>query len=141
MNVFSGRGHVRCRSPSSFCSQKPADAPQISASVVKNTFGRVLDRVAREGRLVITKHDEPCAALISIDEYRTLVGAEEVSLDTLSAQFDALFERMQQPGAVTAMQKAFAMTPAELGRVAVKDALATATSGRRVVKGARRARG
>jgi antitoxin Phd len=120
---------------------KAADAPQISASVAKNTFGRVLDRVAREGRLAITKHDEPCAVLISIDEYRALVGAEEVTLNTLSAEFDALFERMQHPGAAAAMQKAFAMTPAELGRVAVKDALAAAKSTRRAVKGARRARG
>ena len=121
--------------------RKTADAPQISASVAKNTFGRVLDRVAREGRLAITKHDEPCAVLISIDEYRALVGAEEITLDTLSAEFDALFERMQQPGAATAMQKAFAMTPAELGRVAVKAALANPATGRRVAKGARRARG
>ena len=120
---------------------KLADAPQITASVAKNTFGRVLDRVAREGRLAITKHDEPCAVLISIDEYRALVGAEEMALNTLSAEFDALFERMQEPGAAVAMQRAFAMTPAELGRVAVKDALATAKSGRRAVKSARRARG
>ena len=119
----------------------PADAPQITASVAKNSFGRILDRVAKEGRLAITKHDEPCAVLISIDEYRALVGAEEVTLNTLSDEFDALFQRMQRPGAATAMQKAFAMTPAELGRVAVKDALTTATTDRRVVKGTRRARG
>src|SRR5437773_12537130 len=105
--------------------RKPADAPQISASVAKNSFGRVLDRVAREGRLAITKHDEPCAVLISIDEYRALVGAEQVTLNTLSAEFDALFERMQRPGAAAAMQKAFAMTPAELGRAAVKNAAAS----------------
>ena len=120
---------------------KPADAPQIPASVAKNTFGRVLDRVAREGRVAITKHDEPCAVLISIDEYRALVGAEEMALNTLSAEFDALFERMQEPGAAVAMQRAFAMTPGELGRAAVKDAPATAKSGRRAVKSARRARG
>jgi antitoxin Phd len=120
--------------------RKVADAPQISASVAKNSFGRVLDRVAREGRLAITKHDEPCAVLISIDEYRALVGAEEVTLNTLSAEFDALFERMQEPGAAVAMQRAFAMAPAELGRVAVKDAPTTAKSDRRVAKRVRRAR-
>ena len=119
----------------------PSDAPQVTASVAKNSFGRVLDRVAREGRLAITKHDEPCAVLISIDEYRALVGAEEVTLNTLSAEFDALFERMQRPGAAAAMQKAFAMTPAELGRAAVKNAAASVKSNRGTVKGARRARG
>ena len=113
-----------------------ADAPQISASEAKNGFGRVLDRVAREGRLAITKHDEPCAMLISIEEYRSLVGAKQVALKSLSDEFDALFERMQAPGAVAAMQKAFALTPAELGRAATRIA-----AGRASKKGARRARG
>src|SRR5437660_5927144 len=94
----------------------PADAPQITASVAKNAFGRILDRVAREGRLAITKHDEPCAVLISLDEYRALVGAGASTLDTLSAEFDALFERMQKPGMSAAMQRAFAMPSAALGR-------------------------
>jgi prevent-host-death family protein len=113
-----------------------ADAPKISASAAKNGFGRVLDRVAREGRLAITKHDEPCAVLISIEEYRSLVGAKPVTLKSLSDEFDALFERMQAPGAAAAMQKAFTLTPAQLGRAAIKSA-----AGRASIKGARRARG
>jgi antitoxin Phd len=119
---------------------KLVDAPRISASAAKNSFGRVLDRVAKEGRLAITKHDEPCAVLISIEEYRVLVGAQEVTLNTLSDEFDALFERMQKPGAAAAMQKAFALTPAQLGRAAVKDAALKAV-GRAAPKGSRRARG
>src|SRR6266567_8215221 len=118
---------------------KLADAPQVSASEAKNSFGRVLDRVAREGRVAITKHDQPCAVLISIDEYRVLVGAEAVTLNTLSDEFDALFERMQKPGAAAAMQKAFALTPAELGRAAVKDA--ALNPHRAAAKRVRRARG
>src|SRR5579864_8194504 len=117
-----------------------ADAPQVSASAAKNGFGRILDRVAREGRLAITKHDEPCAVLISIEEYRALVGAQAVTLDTLSEEFDALFERMQKPGAAAAMQKAFALTPVQLGRAAVKDA-ALRAGGRTAPKRSRRARG
>ena len=93
---------------------------QVSASDAKNGFGRLLDRVAKEGRLAITKHDEPCAMLISIDEYRVLAAAQEATLETLAAEFDALFARMQTPAAAAAMQKAFAMTPAELGQAAVK---------------------
>jgi prevent-host-death family protein len=119
---------------------KLADTPQVSASAAKNSFGRILDRVAKEGRLAITKHDELCAVLISIEEYRVLVGAEEVTLDTLSDEFDALFERMQMPGAAAAMQKAFALTPAQLGRAAVKDAASTVV-GHAASRGARRARG
>jgi prevent-host-death family protein len=117
---------------------KPADAPQVSASAAKNGFGRMLDRVAREGRLAITKHDEVCAVLISIDEYRALAGAEAATLDTLSGEFDALFERMQKPGAAAAMEKAFALTPARLGRAAVTEA---ARPRRAAAKGTHRARG
>src|SRR5437868_2178018 len=89
-----------------------AGAPQVSASTAKNSFGRILDRVAREGRVAITKHDEPCAVLISIDEYRALVGVQAAALDTLSNEFDALFKRMQTPGAEAAMQRAFALPSA-----------------------------
>jgi prevent-host-death family protein len=116
--------------------REPADAPRISASAAKNGFGRILDRVAREGPLAITKHDEPCAVLISIGDYRALIGAKEVSLNSLTDEFDALFERMQEPGALAAMQKAFTLTPAQLGRAAVKSAAGRASS-----KGSRRARG
>ena len=119
---------------------KLADAPRISASAAKNSFGRLLDRVAKEGRLAITKHDEPCAVLISIEEYRVLVGAQEVTLNTLSDEFDALFERMQEPGVAAAMQKAFALTPAQLGRAAVKEAAPT-TARRAAAKRVHRARG
>jgi prevent-host-death family protein len=120
-----------------------ADAPQVSASDAKNRFGRMLDRVAREGALAITKHDEPCAVLISVEEYRMLVRAREPELDTLSEEFDALFERMQKPGAAAAIEKAFAMSPAALGRAAVKQASVVAASGKRrsTAKRVRRARG
>lgn len=119
---------------------KLAHAPQISASAAKNSFGRILDRVAKEGRIAITKHDEPRAVLISIEEYRVLAGAAEITLNTLSDEFDALFERMQKPGAAAAMQKAFALTPTQLGRAAIKHAAVTA-AGRSAPKRARRARG
>jgi prevent-host-death family protein len=119
---------------------KLADAPQISASAAKNGFGRILDRVAREGQVAITKHDKPCAVLISIEEYRTLIGAKEATLNSLTDEFDALFERMQAPGAVAAMQRAFTLTPAQLGRAAVKSA-APAAAGRARSRSARRARG
>src|SRR3954467_12417146 len=87
-----------------------AEAAKVSASDAKNSFGRVLDRVSREGAVAITKHEEPCAVLISVDRFRALMEAESPSLNALAAEFDALFERMQQPGAAAAMQKAFSMT-------------------------------
>src|SRR3954470_12616516 len=86
-----------------------AEAATVSASDAKNSFGRVLDRVSREGAVAITKHDEPCAVLISIERFKALVEAESGTLDALSADFDALFDRMQKSGAASAMQSAFAM--------------------------------
>lgn len=115
-------------------------ASHVTASAAKNGFGRILDRVAKEGRVAITKHDEPCAVLISIDEYRALVGAEAAALNTLSDEFDALFARMQKPGAAASMQYAFALPPAALGRAAVKQAAEKAPRRRAAAKVVRRAR-
>jgi hypothetical protein len=41
-------------------------------------------------------------------------------IDTLTAEFDALLERMQTPQARAAMRRAFDATPEELGRAAVE---------------------
>ena len=112
------------------------DVPSVTASEAKNSFGQMLNRVAREGALAITRHERPFAVLVPIDEYRALIGAQTVSLGSLSAEFDALFARMQQPGQVTAMQRAFASTPRELGRAAINEA----APARKIVR-ARRGRG
>src|SRR4051812_34323631 len=80
MQAFPGRRMPRVIRRIGSRHRNLADASQVPASVAKNSFGRMLDRVAKEGRLAITKHNEPCAVLISIDEYRALVGAEEVTL-------------------------------------------------------------
>ena len=100
----------------------PADATKVSASDAKNGFGSILDRVVRGDTVAITRHDRPVAMLISIEAYRALKPPPDAALQTLAAEFDAMYARMQQPGAAEAMQKAFAMTPAELGRAAVTQA-------------------
>jgi hypothetical protein len=51
-----------------------------------------------------------------------LLAAEEHTLDTLTSEFDALLARMQQPGMAEAMERAFAMSPAQLGAAAVGQA-------------------
>ena len=100
----------------------PADATEVSASDAKNGFGAMLDRVARGIPVAITKHDKPVAMLISIEAYRALVPPPDAALRSLASEFDAMYGRMQQPDAAEAMQRAFAMTPAELGRAAVAQA-------------------
>ena len=97
---------------------------EVSASDAKNSFGRILDRVAADGAVTITRRHKPFAVVIPIDTYTRLAGAEAAALDTLSAEFDELLARMQAPGMAAAMQRAFEMAPEDLGRAAVREAAA-----------------
>ena len=92
----------------------------ISATNVKNEFGRVLDTVIQGGLVVITKHADPKAVLISMDEFKALSRASQARLETLTAEFDALLERMQTPGSRCGMKASFNATPEELGRAALQ---------------------
>lgn len=94
----------------------------VTATEAQNEFGRMLDTVA-QGRLVlITRHNTPRAVLMSVDRFEALSRAGETVLDTLTAEFDALLERMQKPRSRAGMRKAFGASPAQLGRAAVKAA-------------------
>jgi len=93
-------------------------AARISATVAKNKFGHILERVMQGGTVVITKHDTPKAVLISVDEFDALSRAGQVKLDTLSGEFDALLARMQTPAARAGMQAAFDASPKQLGKAA-----------------------
>jgi prevent-host-death family protein len=95
------------------------EAISVSSTDVKNEFGRVLDSVTHGGFVVITKHESPKAVLISLDEFSALSRASAATLDTLSAEFDALFARMQTSDAQGAMKAAFDATPQQLGRAAL----------------------
>jgi antitoxin Phd len=96
-----------------------AEIPSISATNAKNEFGRILEKVIRGGKVVITKHDSPKAVLISIDEYNALSNAHRVEIDALTGEFDKLLARMQTPAARAGMKAAFHATPKELGQAAV----------------------
>jgi prevent-host-death family protein len=92
---------------------------EVSATVAKNEFGRVLDVALSGGRVVVTKHDVPRAVLISAEEYAAMRGETEVDLDALEAEFDALIEAMQKPKARAATDALFTASPAALGKAAV----------------------
>ena len=94
----------------------------ISATEAKNEFGRVLDRVTQGQVVVITKHDQPRAVMLSIAEYESLTGRTRRALETLSGEFDALLARMQTPRARAGMTAAFNASPAQLGKAAVATA-------------------
>ena len=96
------------------------DVPSVAATRLKNEFGTVLEQAVRGGAVAITKHETPRAVLISYDEFRALVKARAHTLGELRAEYDTLLSRMQTPKARKGMEAAFAATPAELGRAAVK---------------------
>jgi antitoxin Phd len=90
----------------------------MTSTEAQNGFGRMLDAVAKHKTVLITKHNVTQAVVISAERYRTLILAEAPSLDALTAEFDAMLERMQAPGAEEAMLDALRASPAELGKAA-----------------------
>ena len=98
---------------------EPSATSTVTATDVKNEFGRVLESVIQGGRVVITKHDQPKAVLLSVREFNALNNAKRIKLDTLSGEFDALLARMQKPAARTGMKAAFDASPKQLGKAAV----------------------
>src|SRR5258708_22254477 len=94
-------------------------ASTVTATNVKNEFGRVLEKVIQGGIVVITRHDEPKAVLISVREFNALTNANRIKLDTLSGEFDALLARMQTPAARAGMKAAFEASPKQLGKAAL----------------------
>ena len=95
------------------------DAAAFTATEAKNEFGRALDIVRGGGVVVITSRDTPRAVLVSVDEFNALARRADRSLDTLTAEFDAMLARMQTPEARAAMKAAYHAAPERLGRAAV----------------------
>jgi prevent-host-death family protein len=104
---------------------------RISSSDAKNRFGKILERVTEEGGVAITLRNEPKFVVISVETYQRLARAESRSLDTLTDEFDALLDRMQEPGSRAAMERAFSMTPEELRQAARRQGQVAASHARK----------
>ena len=98
--------------------QQPKRA-SFTATEAKNEFGQLLERAIQGEAVVITRHDAPKAVLISMDEYTALKRTPELNLDALSAEYDAMYERMQTKKAAAAMDAGFHATPEQMGKAAV----------------------
>ena len=96
--------------------------PAVSATKLVAGMQKVTSAVMAHGAVVVTRHDEPAMVLMSIDRYLALELAAEPDLDALTKQFDDMFARMQGDEAAEAMERTFAMSPAELGKAAVRAA-------------------
>lgn len=91
----------------------------FTATEAKNEFGHILERAILGDTVVITKHDAAKAVLISMEEYNALKQAPELKLNELSAEFDAMYQRMQTVKARARMNVAFHATPEQMGKAAV----------------------
>jgi len=96
--------------------------PAVSATKLVAGMQKVTSAVMTHGAVVVTRHDEPAMVLMSIDRYLALELAAEPDLDALTKQFDDMFARMQGDEAAEAMERTFAMSPADLGKAAVRAA-------------------
>jgi prevent-host-death family protein len=96
----------------------------VSATEAQNEFGRILDTVAKDRVVVITRHNTPKAVLMSVGQFEALTG-EDTLLDTLTAEFDALLDRMQRPEVRAALREAYHASPEEFGEAAVEAARAS----------------
>jgi antitoxin Phd len=98
----------------------PLTPVTMNATDAKNQMGRVLETVMQGGVVLISKHETPKAAVISIEEYERFSRAAEAKLKALSCEFDALLERMQTSEARAGMQAAFDASPGQLAKAAVE---------------------
>ncbi|MGH9788439.1 MAG: type II toxin-antitoxin system prevent-host-death family antitoxin [Candidatus Acidiferrales bacterium] len=123
-NHAVGLHRSRARKVASFRDRRGqrAEAARVSATEAKNEFGRVLESVLRGEFVVITKHADPKAVLMSVDEFNALSYAPTTVLDTLSDEFDALLARLQTPKARRGLKAAFDAAPEDLGRAALAGA-------------------
>jgi antitoxin Phd len=98
------------------------DVPSVPATRFKNEFGAIFEQAALGGAVAITKHNTPKAVLLSYAEFQALTRSSSPVLDELDDEFDALLAGMQTAETRAGLAAAFAASPDELGRAAVKAA-------------------
>ncbi len=87
----------------------------FTATDAKNEFGHVLEMIAQGRAVVITKHDEPKAVVLSYDEFQAITDRAGHQLDTLRSEFDDLLIGMQKTKAKKGLRASFDATPKQLG--------------------------
>jgi antitoxin Phd len=91
----------------------------MSSTEAQNGFGRMIESVARGSTVLITRHNTTQAVVMSVERYEELTRSASADLDTLTAEFDEMLQRMQTAGAQEALRDAFRASPDELSRAAV----------------------
>jgi prevent-host-death family protein len=100
------------------------DTISVTATEAQNEFGRILDTVAQDRVVIVTRHNAPKAVIMSISRYDALARSDSdtTMLDTLSAEFDAWLAKMQTPEVRAATRRAFESSPEELREAAMEAA-------------------
>lgn len=100
--------------------QQEAGPSSVTATDAQNNFGEVLTRVARDGRVFITRYRRPEAVVLSMQEYEALTGQEPVDLGALEREFQSMVAHMQSPEQRAATDAVFGMTGPDLGKAAAR---------------------
>lgn len=109
-------------STSTHVSLKVQELPPVTATALKNSTADILDRVAAQGAVAITRHDKPRAVLVSIEQYERMTGGESDWLADLHEEYRGMLDKMQEPKQKAAAKRLFEATPEELGAAAVRAA-------------------
>ena len=94
----------------------------VSATDLKNATADVFDQVASRQAIAITRHDRPRAVLLSVEQYEALTGQRPEWLEKLYAEYQVMFQKMQEPEQRAAAERLFQATPEELAEAAVQGA-------------------
>ena len=98
-------------------------AKYVSATVAKNRFGDVL-RMAETEPVYIVKHGKPQTVVVDAKTYAKLAkrgrAPHEKQLDSLRAEFDALYATMQTPRWRKGVDALVMASADELNRIAAR---------------------
>lgn len=105
-----------------------AQLPRTPASDVKKLGWRgVMRTVGREGKLLVTNHDQPEAVILSTDEYQRLLQAaqaqQDSALDALRQRFDARLAALAQDDTADRLRAVLQAPAALQGQVKAGDGL------------------
>ena len=91
----------------------------VTATEAKNQFRRVFDSARGDEIVVITRHGEPQAVLLSYERYVAMARAGSSVLDTLTGHFDAMLAGMQTADVRKGTFRGFAARPEDMANAAV----------------------
>ena len=98
----------------------------INATRAKNAFGEIMESVRKSVPVFIEKHGKTEAVVLNVSHYQTLVRQartpDEVQLDDLREDFEALYLSMQGDRSRKAVHSLLSASAEDLNRTAAKRA-------------------